>query len=488
MTELEMIEELKNFDTPSITNVVATYPDHPLCLGLYNPWSENWYTDQSLRCMYPELGRTVGYAVTCTWGVPDPNYSGVTFMDVLDAMDASLKPTIFVFQQKFPPELEGKVGLAGGNMTTAMQAIGCVGAISNGPSRDIDEIRPMKFQYLLSGVTAGHGAMAVHAVNVPVSVAGMDVAPGEIIHMDENGAVKFVWLLGSDEIEIARLNNAFTVYQGHHGDAGAAAVALVERLDERVLACDANRDHRAQLTAAEKADWEAELEEWTHETDDFSVDMIKQAIDEEDNWLHPRQVLRELEKAMPARVMVSTDIGNINSVANSYLRFEEPRSFFAAMSWGNCGYALPTIIGAKAAAPDRPAVSYAGDGAWAMSMVEVMTAVRHHIPVTAIVFHNRQWGAEKKNQVDFYGRRFVAGELEGGEDYSEIARAMGAEGVRVDQLEDVGPALRAAIDAQMNDGKTTVLEIMCTKELGDPFRKDALSRPVRNLEKFTDYV
>ena len=191
MTELEMLEELRNFDTPSITNVVATYPEHPLCLGLYNPWSENWYTDQSLRCMYPELGRTVGYAVTCTYGLPDPNYSGVTFMDVLDAMDASPKPTIFVFQQKFPPELQGKVGLAGGNMTTAMQAIGCVGAISNGPSRDIDEIRPMKFQYLLSGVTAGHGAQAVHAVNVPVSVAGMDVAPGEIIHMDENGAVKF---------------------------------------------------------------------------------------------------------------------------------------------------------------------------------------------------------------------------------------------------------------------------------------------------------
>ena len=272
------------------------------------------------------------------------------------------------------------------------------------------------------------------------------------------------------------------------GDAGAAAIALVERLDERVLACDANRDHRAQLTAAEKADWEAELEEWTHETDEFSVDMIKQAIDEEDNWLHPRQVLRELEKAMPARVMVSTDIGNINSVANSYLRFEEPRSFFAAMSWGNCGYALPTMIGAKAAAPDRPAVAYSGDGAWAMSMVEIMTAVRHEIPVTAVVFHNRQWGAEKKNQVDFYGHRFVAGELEGGESYSEIARAMGAEGVRVDQLEEVGPALSAAVDAQMNAGKTTVIEVMCTKELGDPFRKDALSVPVRHLDKYADFT
>ncbi|HJM72707.1 MAG TPA: thiamine pyrophosphate-dependent enzyme, partial [Acidimicrobiales bacterium] len=264
--------------------------------------------------------------------------------------------------------------------------------------------------------------------------------------------------------------------------------ALTDRLADRTLACDATTVERAQLMADEKADWEAELDDWTHETDDFSIDMIKEAVQEKDNWMHPRQVLRELEKAMPARVMVSTDIGNINSVANSYLRFEEPRSFFAAMSWGNCGYALPTIIGAKAAAPDRPAVSYAGDGAWAMSMVETMTAVRHDIPVTAVVFHNRQWGAEKKNQVDFYGHRFVAGELDGEENYAEIARAMGAEGVRVNQLEDVGPALTAAIDAQMNDGKTTVIEVMCTKELGDPFRKDALSTPVRHLEKYADFV
>ena len=216
--------------------------------------------------------------------------------------------------------------------------------------------------------------------------------------------------------------------------------------------------------------------------------MIKQAAEEHYNWMHPRQVLRELENAMPERVMVSTDIGNINSVANSYLRFEEPRSFFAAMSWGNCGYALPTIIGAKKAAPDRPAVAYAGDGAWAMSMVETMTAVRHNIPITAVVFHNRQWGAEKKNQVDFYGRRFVAGELDGGEDWSEVARAMGADGVRVNELEEVGPALTKAIDAQMNGGRTTVIEAMCTMELGDPFRKDALKTPTRHLDKYEDFV
>jgi regulator of RNase E activity RraA len=185
------LEALKQFDTPSITNAVATYPKNPDCLGLYNPWTQNWYTDQSIQCIYPELGRTVGYAVTCVYGLPDPNYTRLSFMDVIDALDASPKPTILVIQQIFPPEIAGKVGLAGGIMTSAVKAVGCVGVLSNGPSRDIDEIRPMKIQYLLSGVSPGHGDMAVHAVNVPVSVAGMDVAPGEIIHMDENGACKF---------------------------------------------------------------------------------------------------------------------------------------------------------------------------------------------------------------------------------------------------------------------------------------------------------
>ncbi|UYM03334.1 sulfoacetaldehyde acetyltransferase [Solicola gregarius] len=270
------------------------------------------------------------------------------------------------------------------------------------------------------------------------------------------------------------------------GDAKASAVALSERLRDRTLACDATRDERAATMRAEKDTWEQELDDWTHERDDYSLDVIAEAEQEEGNWLHPRQVLRELEKAMPEDVMVSTDIGNINSVANSYLRFEKPRSFLAPMSFGNCGYALPTIIGAKVAAPERPAIAYSGDGAWGMSMGEIMTAVRHDIPVTAVVFHNRQWGAEKKNQVDFYDRRFVAGELDN-ESFAGIAQAMGAEGTVVEKLDDVGAALERAVDAQLNERKTTVIEVMCTRELGDPFRRDALSKPVRLLEKYQDY-
>ena len=116
----------------------------------------------------------------------------------------------------------------------------------------------------------------------------------------------------------------------------------------------------------------------------------------------------------------------------------------AAAAWrAGC---QPTIIGAKVARPDRPAVAYAGDGAWGMSMSEILTSVRHDIPVTAVVFHNRDWGAEKKNQVEFYDRRFVAAELEN-ESWAGIARAMGAEGIRVDQLDEVDrgwDALRTA--------------------------------------------
>jgi sulfoacetaldehyde acetyltransferase len=265
------------------------------------------------------------------------------------------------------------------------------------------------------------------------------------------------------------------------GDAKAAAKALSSAWPAAPLACDATKAERA-ATIAEKrppgkrssttGPTSATLQPGHDRRERQGEDLQRR------HYLHPRQVLRELEKAMPPDVMVSTDIGNINSVANSYLRFEKPRSFFAAMSFGNCGYAFPTMIGAKVAAPHRPAISYAGDGAWGMSLMETMTCVRHNIPVTAVVFHNRQWGAEKKNQVDFYNRRFVAGELDN-QSFAGIAAPMGAEGIVVDKLEDVGPALKKAIDLQMNHGKTCIIEIMCTRELGDPFRRDALSKPVR---------
>ena len=268
---------------------------------------------------------------------------------------------------------------------------------------------------------------------------------------------------------------------GINGDARAAAAALLARLKGKTLACQQNRDQRAATIKSERDGWEKELDQWSHETDKYSVEISKSS-----SYMHPRQMLRELEKAMPKRAMVSTDIGNICSVSNSYLRFEEPRSMFAAMSFGNCGYAFPVICGAKVAAPDRPAIAYVGDGAWGISLNELLTCAREKIGVTVVLFNNGQWGAEKKNHVDFYSQRYQGVELDN-PSWAGVAKAFGCEGITVDKLSDVGAALSQSVKNQA-EGKTTVLEMMVTKELGDLFRRDALSKPVRHLAKYRDFV
>ena len=254
------------------------------------------------------------------------------------------------------------------------------------------------------------------------------------------------------------------------GDARLAAQAIEERLQEsnRSIACLETREQRGKEIQAQKKAWEDELNQWGQQ---------------DGSPVSPRRALRELENACPDTAMVSTDIGNICSVSNSYLRFKKPRSFLAAMSFGNCGYAFPAAIGAKVAAPERPAIAYVGDGAWGMSFGETLTCVRENIPVVAVVFNNGQWGAEKKNQVDFYSDRYIGTNLNN-PSFAAIGEAMGAWGLRVDSPDAIGDGLRAAIDS----GRPAVLEVMVTEELGDPFRRDALSKPVRTMEKYKKFV
>jgi sulfoacetaldehyde acetyltransferase len=261
------------------------------------------------------------------------------------------------------------------------------------------------------------------------------------------------------------------------GDAKSAARALHHRLANRDVVARKNAAERLRVISSEKNAWEEELSAWAQERDPWSIEVSKDS-----KRMHPRQMLRELEKAMPKNAMVSTDIGNICSVSNSYLRFNRPNSMFAAMSFGNCGYAFPTIIGAKVAEPKRPAIAYVGDGAWGMSFGEILTCVRENIAVTAVVFNNGQWGAEKKNQVDFYANRFEGVNLEN-PSWAGLARAMGAQGIEVTSLGQVGEALQQACEAQTK-GKTTVLDVHVTMELGDPFRRDALKKPRRLLDKY----
>jgi regulator of RNase E activity RraA len=191
LTEREIIAGLEKIDTPTISNVVATYPRSESCMKLYDAWYGEWYTDQTIKCMYPELGPRVGHAATVVFCERSEKYTGMGRWALPEHIERTRKPVVLVAEQQFPPELANRVGLFGEIMTTQYRALGVVGVITNGPMRDIDAIKPMGFQYYATGVTPGHGDFMVKAVDVPVTVGGMTVAPGDMVHMDLHGAVKF---------------------------------------------------------------------------------------------------------------------------------------------------------------------------------------------------------------------------------------------------------------------------------------------------------
>ncbi|KAF4661058.1 hypothetical protein FOL46_005867 [Perkinsus olseni] len=204
--------------------------------------------------------------------------------------------------------------------------------------------------------------------------------------------------------------------------------------------------------------------------------------------VRPRQALAAVRRALPDDTMMSVDTGNLSALSSSYMPefvTREP-SLIGPGMWASCGPAFGEMIGAKLARPDRPAVAYHGDGSWMMNGInEIVTCIREEIPTTAIVFNNRQWGAEKSNQVNFFGDRYLGTNLDYHPDYAEVAKAFGAVGLRCTHADEVSDAVKAAVDAQMNDdGKTSIVEIVCTRELGDPFRRDAMALPTRYLDKY----
>jgi sulfoacetaldehyde acetyltransferase len=268
------------------------------------------------------------------------------------------------------------------------------------------------------------------------------------------------------QIDINPRNIARThpIEVGIIGDARAASIELIKHLQVKRPDLTTNEKCLAQV-AVEKEKWEEEL---------VSLAMV------EGNPINPRRALLEISKLLPDNAIVTSDIGNVSSTANAYLKFNQSRKHIAALTFGNCGFAYPAAIGAKIARPDCPVVAIVGDGAWGMSLHEISTAVEQKLPVIACVFNNGAWCAEKKNQVDFYNNRFVGADIEG-PNFAEVAWSMGANGIRVDNPEDLK---KAFADALQSD-KPTVLDIQVDgTQLAPPFRKDALRMPVRLLPKY----
>lgn len=262
------------------------------------------------------------------------------------------------------------------------------------------------------------------------------------------------------------------------GDAAKVASSISEKLSD--TAGDSGRKERKALIAQTKSAWAQELTSMNDEQDDPGTDWNVRARASKPEWMSPRMAWRAIQAALPVEAIISSDIGNNCAIGNAYPSFNESRKYLAPGLFGPCGYGLPSIVGAKIGQRDVPVVGFAGDGAFGISVNELTAIGRGDWPaITQIVFRNYQWGAEKRNSTLWFDDNFVGTELDEQVSYAGIAKACGLKGVIARTQEELTAALAQAVKDQMENGITTLIEAMINQELGDPFRRDAMKKPVR---------
>jgi sulfoacetaldehyde acetyltransferase len=260
------------------------------------------------------------------------------------------------------------------------------------------------------------------------------------------------------------------------GDAKQVAQQIIDQLGAN--AGDVGRNERKQLTHQRKSAWLQQLSSMDHEDDDPGTQWNADAREREKQRMSPRQAWRAIQAGMPKNAIMSTDIGNNCAIGNAYPTFETGRKYLAPGMFGPCGYGFPSIVGAKIGQPDTPVVGFAGDGAFGISMNEMTSIGRKGWPaITMIIFRNYQWGAEKRNTTLWYDNNFVGTELNPNLSYAKVADGCGLKGVTVDTQQSLTEALQKAIDDQ-SKGVTTFIEVILNQELGEPFRRDAMKKPV----------
>lgn len=279
------------------------------------------------------------------------------------------------------------------------------------------------------------------------------------------------------DINPDRIGLTKPVSVGIVGDAKKVAISILNKLAS--TAGDSGRSSRKELIATTKSAWAQELTSLDHEDDDPGTTWNERARDREPKKMSPRMAWRAIQSALPKDAIISSDIGNNCAIGNAYPTFEEGRKYLAPGLFGPCGYGLPSIMGAKIGRRDVPVVGFAGDGAFGISMNEMSAIGREEWPaITMVIFRNYQWGAEKRNTTLWFEDNFVGTELDQQVSYAGVAKACGVEGVAVSTMDELRDALAKAVDAQMNDGVTTFIEVLLNQELGEPFRRDAMKKPV----------
>ena len=279
------------------------------------------------------------------------------------------------------------------------------------------------------------------------------------------------------DINPNRIGLTKKVSVGIVGDAAKVAQGILKNLGE--TAGDEGREERKAKIAETKSKWAQQLASMDHEDDDPGTTWNERARKDKPDWMSPRMAWRAIQGALPRNAIISSDIGNNCAIGNAYPDFDEGRKYLAPGLFGPCGYGLPAIVGAKIGCPDVPVVGFAGDGAFGIAVNELTAIGRSEWPgITQIVFRNYQWGAEKRNSTLWFDDNFVGTELDDDVSYAGIANACGLKGVVARTMDELTDALNTAIKEQMENGTTTLIEAMINQELGEPFRRDAMKKPV----------
>ena len=279
------------------------------------------------------------------------------------------------------------------------------------------------------------------------------------------------------DINPDRIGLTKKVTVGIVGDAAKVAQGIISQLADD--AGDAGRKDREAHIAKTKSAWAQELTSMTDENDDPGTNWNERARAAKPDWMSPRMAWRAIQAALPREAIISSDIGNNCAIGNAYPDFDTGRKYLAPGLFGPCGYGLPAVAGAKIGCPDVPVVGFSGDGAFGIAVNELTAIGRGEWPaMTQVVFRNYQWGAEKRNSTLWFDDNFVGTELDEGVSYAGIANACGLKGVVAHTQDELTAALNQAVKDQMENGVTTLIEAMINQELGDPFRRDAMKKPV----------
>ena len=278
------------------------------------------------------------------------------------------------------------------------------------------------------------------------------------------------------DINSDRIGLAKKITVGICGDAKLVAQQILEQLSS--IAGDEGREERRALIHQTKSAWLQTLTSLDHEEDDPGTTWNKDSRERDPERMSPRVAWRAIQAGIPQDAIISSDIGNNCAIGNAYPTFEKGRKYLAPGLFGPCGYGFPSILGAKIGCPNTPVIGFAGDGAFGISMSEMTSCNRKEWPnITMVIFRNYQWGAEKRNSILWYDNNFIGTELDPELSYAKIAEACGSKGVEVKTPSELTEAIKTSCVEQQK-GITTFIEVILNQELGEPFRRDAMKKPV----------